>query len=136
MKTLWTLPVASTALLGTGPALEMRLRRDVALSFAYEGDEDGIHTVSVVFQGVEAFKCTYHLARDKSVLAAYDKVVDVGSSPWLEELRRVLDTNRSDASGLAHLMIDFDDGPTYEFVCRSFRIDETVAEGHDSASRT
>lgn len=128
MKTMWTLPVASTGLLGTGPVLEMRLRRDVALSFSYEGDDDETHTVSVVFQGVEAFKCTYLLARDESALAAYDKVVDVGSSPWLEEIRRVLDANRGDASGLVHLMIDFDDGPTYEFVCRSFRIDETVAE--------
>lgn len=134
MKTLWTLPVASTALLGTGPALEMRLRRDVALSFAYEGQADEIHTTSVVFQGVEAFKCTYLLARDKSVLAAYDRVVDAGSSPWLEELRRVLDANGADTSGLLHLMIDFDDGPTYEFVCRSFRIDERVAEGREAPS--
>jgi hypothetical protein len=31
------------------------------------------------------------------------------------------------------MMIDFDDGPTYEIVCRSFRVDEYV-EGSTGSS--
>ncbi len=79
---------------------------------------------AVVFQGVEAFKCTYYRARDASMLEAYDKLVDRGPSGWLEELCANLRKNGGEAQGLVHLMIGFDDGPTYEVVCRSFRVED------------
>jgi hypothetical protein len=81
----WTLPVLSTALLDGGPVFEMRLGREVALRFSYEGEDDERRTGAVVFRGVEAFKCTYR-ARDASMLEAYDKLVDRGPSAWLEEV--------------------------------------------------
>jgi hypothetical protein len=121
----WTLPVPSTALLDGGPALEKRLRREVGLRFSYEG-EDGTHrSGAVVFEGVEAFKCTYYRARGASMLHAYDKLVDEGQSPWLREVIENLEKNGGDAAGLCHLMINFDDGPAYEVVCRSFRVEGT-----------
>jgi hypothetical protein len=63
-------------------------------------------------------------AGDPSMLEAYDKLVDRGSSAWLEEVRSNLKRNGGEPKGLVHLMLGFDDGPTYEVVCRSFRIDE------------
>jgi hypothetical protein len=119
----WTLPVASTALLGGGPVFEIRPKRDIAIRFAYEAEDDSERKEALIFQGVEAFKCTYYRARDASMLEGYDKLVDRGPSAWLEELCGSLKKNGGDAQGLAHLMINFDDGPAYEVVCRSFRVE-------------
>jgi hypothetical protein len=120
----WTLPVPSTALLEGGPVFEKCLGREVGIRFSYEGKDDVRQSGRIVFQGVEAFKCTYYRARDASMLEAYDKLIDRGPSPWLEELRANLKKNGGDATALVHMMITFDDGPTYEIVCRSFRVEE------------
>jgi hypothetical protein len=58
------------------------------------------------------------------MLEAYDKLVDRGLSAWLEEVQANLKQNGGEAQGLVHLMMNFDDGPTYEVVCRSFRVEE------------
>jgi hypothetical protein len=102
----------------------MRLGREVALRLSYEAEDDELRTSAIVFQGVEAFKCTYYRARDASMLEAYDTLVDRGPSAWLREVCVNLRENGGDQQGLSHLMIDFDDGPTYEVVCRGFRIEE------------
>lgn len=119
----WTLPVPSTALLDGGAVFEKRLGRELALRFAYEAADDSRREEALVFQGVEAFKCTYYRARDNSVHDAYDTLVDRGWSAWLKEVSANLKKNGGDAQGLVHLMIDFDDGPAYEVVCRSFRVE-------------
>lgn len=121
----WTLPVPSTALLDGGPVFEKRLGREVALRLSYEGEDDALHTSAIVFQGVEAFKCTYYRARDTLMLDAYDRLVDRGLSAWLEEVHANLKKNGGDPHKLVHLMISFDDGPTYEIVCRDFRVEES-----------
>jgi len=59
------------------------------------------------------------------MLAAYDKLVDRGNTPWLNKVRANLVNNGARAEGLTHLMINFDDGPAYEFICISFRLDQT-----------
>jgi hypothetical protein len=120
----WTLPVPSTTLLDGGPALEKRRGREVGLRFSYEAEDGSRRGGVLVFQGVEAFKCTYDRARNISMLDAYDKLVEQGASAWLEDVRENLKKNGGDPNGLKHLMINFDDGPAYEVVCRSFRIEE------------
>jgi hypothetical protein len=120
---LWTLPVPSTALLGAGPVFEIRAKRDVAIRFAYEAEDDSRREEAVVFQGVEAFKCTYYRARDASMREAYDRLVDRGPTSWLAEVSANLKQNGGQADGLVHVMINFDDGPCYEVVCRSFRVE-------------
>ena len=133
---LWTLPVPSTALLGSGVAFEIRVKRELALHFAYEAQDDSRREEAIVFQGVEAFKCTYYHARDASMRDAYDKLVDRGSTPWLEEVRANLKRNGDEPGGVLHLMINFDDGPAYEVVCRCFRAEEkTRVESHGGPER-
>jgi hypothetical protein len=122
--TRWILPVPSTALLDGGVALEKRLGREVALRFSYESTDDSVRVGAAVFQGVEAFKCTYMGALDPSMLKAYDRLLDRGSTPWLQEVSANLKRGRLNTDGLVHLMITFDDGPCYEFVCRSFLVEE------------
>jgi hypothetical protein len=120
----FTLPVPSTALLGTGPILELKPRRSAALGFSYEAANDEVRNCAIVFEGIEAFRCTYFRARDAAMLEAYDKLVDRGETPWLNEVRTNLVSNGARSERLAHLMINFDDGPAYEFICTSFRLDE------------
>lgn len=123
IEVLWTLPIPSTALLEGGPVFEVLPRRDVAIRFAYEAEDDSHREETLLFQGVEAFKCTYYRARDASMREAYDKLVDRGPSAWLEEMRGNLKKNGGESKGLRHLMINFDDGPAYEVVCRSYRVE-------------
>jgi hypothetical protein len=123
-KLKWRLPVPSTALLDEGPVFEIRGGREVALRFSYEAEDDERLTRAIVFRGVEAFKCTYYNARDASMLESYDTLVDRGPSAWLEDVSANLKRHRADARGLAHLLINFDDGPAYEVACRSFGVEE------------
>jgi hypothetical protein len=61
------------------------------------------------------------------MLEAYDKLVDRAPSAWLDEVcanLRTNGTNGAQAQGLRHLMINFDDGPAYEVVCRSFCVED------------
>ena len=120
-NTLWQLPVPSTALLDGGPVFEKRPRREIALRMSYETDA-GVEVVALVFERVEAFKVTYDRARGDWMLEAYDRLVDLGQTSWLGELSANLKQHGTDATGLAHLIINFDDGPCYEVICRSHRL--------------
>ena len=122
MKTLWQLPVPSTALLDGGPVLEKRLRREIALRISYEL-EDEMETVALVFVDVEAFKVTYDRARGQWMLAAYDRLLDQGETSWLDEITGNLRQHGADSAALTHLVINFDDGPCYEVICRSHRLE-------------
>jgi hypothetical protein len=126
VSTLWTLPVPSTALLKDA-SFEVLLGRNCALKFEYEDEEDNIAQVKLLLQGVEAFKCTYLFACTVGMITtAYDKVVDLGTSEWLDSIRKQVRNNDHDAKELKHLMIYFDDGPCYEFVCRAFNIEQSA----------
>lgn len=125
---IWTLPVASTALLH-GCAFEKLLRRACALTCEYEDEDDKVVSLKLLFDGVEAFKCTYMEAcTPEMIRTSYDKVVDLGSSEWLSAVReQVASYGNRKVEELRHLMIYLDDGPCYEFICRTFRVDESSA---------
>lgn len=76
----------------------------------------------MIFVGVESFKCTYDEACSLEMIEAYGKIVDIGNSDWLDEIRQNLLNYEADSKGLKHLRIYFDDGPCYEFICRSFEV--------------
>ncbi len=106
---------------------EKRLGRFVALRLQYEGDSDAVRSVALVFQGVESFRCAYYHARSDVMLEAYDRLVDLGPSAWLQEVTSQLLKHRSPVDGLRHLAINFDDGPAYEVLCRSFLIEAPLS---------
>lgn len=56
------------------------------------------------------------------MVEAYDKVVDCGETKWLNSIKKQLAEYKDNTSDLRHLMIYFDAGPCYEFICRSFRV--------------
>lgn len=95
-------------------------------------DPDGRDTYRIHLQGVESYKATYLWACTVQMCDAYDRVVDAGATTWLSEVSGELLKRGADVSGLQHLMIYFDDGPCYEFICRSFsaeRIAGTATNG-------
>jgi hypothetical protein len=124
-QTLWTLPVPSTALLH-GCVFEKLPRRACALLCEYEDDSDNIVSLKLLFDGVEAFKCTYQGAcTPEMIRSAYDKVVEVGASEWLSAVKdQLIDFGAQNVEQLRHLAIYLDDGPCYEFICRTFHVEE------------
>jgi hypothetical protein len=88
----------------------------------FENDHDTDARLNLEFEEVEAYKCTYYSATETSMLEAYDRLVDLGSSEWLQVIAANVHARGGAAAGLSHLMIMFDDGPCYEIVCRSYRV--------------
>lgn len=97
--------------------------REIGIEYAYE-DDAGERKETLVFEGVEAFRCRYLTALGAECLEAYDAINDRGATPWLKEVKDAVDAHGADSSGLKHLMITFDDGPCYEFVCRGHRVEQ------------
>lgn len=116
---LWKLPVAPTALMRS-PSFAVLPKRQCQLSMEFEGSS-GVISNALLFEGVEAFKCTYMTSCSAEMFnTAYGKLVRLGSTQWLAETQAA--NSRRSPSELQHLMICFDDGPCYEFICTAFRV--------------
>ena len=122
VSTVYTIPVPSTAFLEDVKFSKL-LGRKCSLKYSYEGEEDySVIFEELIFDGVESYKCTYYMACSLEMHYAYDKVVNVGISQWFSEVSDNLSANDADSKNLKHLRIYFDDGPCYEFICRSFQV--------------
>jgi hypothetical protein len=117
---LWKLPVPASALLRS-PVFAPLAKRQCELSFHIERD-DGEARVRLLFEEVEAYKCTYLTSCSVEMFnAAYGKLVKLGATAWLAEVMKVYSKASQAPKDLQHMMICFDDGPCYEFVCVSFK---------------
>ena len=97
--------------------------RKCSLDYSYESEEDfSVIFETLIFDGVEGFKCTFYKACSIEMLEAYDKVVDIKNSEWLNEILFNLSKSEMDMTDLRHLRIYFDDGLCYEFICNSFQV--------------
>lgn len=87
-------------------------------------EEGGPVRNTLLFEGVEAFKCTYLTSCSAEMFnVAYGKLAGIEGSRWLDEMKNT--GGPSCASELRHLMICFDDGPCYEFVCTGYKAFES-----------
>jgi hypothetical protein len=77
----------------------------------------------LVFGGVESFRVTYYHACASDMHEAYDQVIELGTTPWFSDIQQKLHGYGDATDGLRHLRLYLDDGPCYEFICRSFRAD-------------
>jgi hypothetical protein len=128
-QTLWKLPVPATALIKE-PTFTILPKRTCALSFLIEGEETAgeieasfnFVEISLVFEGVESFKCTYRSSATVEMIhLAYGKLVDLEQSEWLTAILTIQKQNKHlPLQDLRHLMIYFDDGPCYEIICSKF----------------
>ncbi|MGJ4945916.1 hypothetical protein ACQR1W_35505 [Bradyrhizobium sp. HKCCYLS1011] len=99
-------------------------KRRCELSYFAEAD-DGDRKIAVIFDNVEAYRCTYMTACNVGMARmAYDQIVRLDDTDWLEEVRRSVEQfhskRRSTPPPLQHLMVYFDDGPCYEIICTGF----------------
>jgi len=121
-STVFTIPVPSTSFLDDVKFSRLP-RRKCSLKYSYEGEEDySAIFEELIFDGVESFRCTYYMACSLEMRYAYDKVLNVGLSQWLSEVIDNLSQNNADTKNLKHLRVYFDDGPCYEFICKSFEV--------------
>ncbi len=121
---LWVMPVPPSALQG-GPTFASLGKRACELAFLIERD-DGVQKIGLIFEGVEAYKCTYMTSRSVEMIdAAYGKLVRLGATEWLTEVAKISADYYNNAKqaprNLQHLMICFDDGPCYEIICVGFK---------------
>jgi hypothetical protein len=126
---LWELPVPSSQWT-RGPSFAALMKRQCELSYFVESD-DGDRKASIIFDGVEAYRCTYMTARSVAMIrAAYDRIVRLGETEWLVEVRQAVhefySRRRSAPPMLQHLMICVDDGPCYEIICTTFTPDAVI----------
>jgi hypothetical protein len=130
-ETLWALPV-SLSLIMRGPFFAEHPKRECEISFTIEGDDGKELPISLHFGSVQVFKCTmlYSLGSiDRGLRKdSYGKVISLGDSKWLTEVRESYDRYCSIGhifeAELRHLMITFDDGPCYEFICSTFYVQQ------------
>jgi hypothetical protein len=124
VQTLWKLPVPATALV-EGPTFTVLPKRACAISFLIEGENDKNSEISLVFEGVEAFKCTYYSSCTTEMInTAYGKLVELQQSAWLTDILIIFQGKKNfQPRDLHHLMIYFDDGPCYEIICSKFTED-------------
>lgn len=125
---LWQLDVPVTGII-RGPRFEVLPKRQCGISFSIEAEDGREKWLLLLFDGVEVYKCTY-LTSLSSVprelrTEAYGKVIAVNNSDWLAEINKYYQNYQSrrttNPQVLRHLMINFDDGPCYEFICVNFK---------------
>lgn len=124
---LWSAPVPLTAIM-QGPFFEVLAQRRCEIRFSVEGEDGSAEWLTLGFEGVEAFKCTYLTSLgsvDRDLRKqAYGTVISIESSRWLTEVQQSYTeycrAARVVPNELRHLMICFDDGPCYEFICSKF----------------
>src|SRR5260221_8598214 len=115
-ETLWKLPVPATALT-RGPTFRVHPKCQCEISFYVENDHGGDKRLNLMFEGVEAYKCTNPTSRSaEMVKTAYGKLVKLGATPWLDEVLKASAKASQPSKELQHLMICFDDGPCYEII--------------------
>jgi hypothetical protein len=89
--------------------------RDYSLCVRHEDNQDELR-----FERVEALRVTHHRACTTDMVSAYDRVTCQGETPWLDEMRRQLQSSGEPSTGLQHLRLYLDGGPCYEFICHGF----------------
>jgi hypothetical protein len=126
-KILWKLQVPALAII-QGPFFKVQPKRRCEISFSIEAEDGSEKAAALLFEGVEAFRCTYLTSLDSISHEwrneAYGNLIQFQSSPWLTEVSNARSGYHAKMSAqlksVQHLMICFDDGPCYEFICESF----------------
>lgn len=121
ITTVWKSPVPSTAYL-RGVDVQFGLGREIALIYEFEGAGGTVRKGGISFLDVVSYRTTYLYAlRAEAFQQAYDKVVDMGTSPELRDLFEVLRANGR-STEVRHNRICFDDGPCFDFFAGAFKV--------------
>ena len=116
---IWKTPAPSSGFL-RGVSLQIRPKREVALTLEFEGENEEMHCAELSFAGVVQYRTTYMAAlQAEKIHQAYDRLIELPGSP---ELQEVIQATEANGNGVAyrHFRICFDDGPCFDFICASF----------------
>ena len=117
---LWQLPIPSSSL-GEGVVFQELSGRECTLSFKV----NRLQEWQITFKDVEAYRCHYYQACTVEMIdASYDRLIDAGKTKWLVTVRDQLSKYNEGMANLRHMMIYFDDGPCYEFICQGFSVQQ------------
>lgn len=119
-------PVASTALAEGGVKL-IYPGGDAWLLYDYYDKNNTIFNSGILFDTVLAHRHTSEKLI-KSLMGAYDYLVEILNSEWLEQLKEI-NKQTIDYWGLKHYAIFLDSNGLYEFIAKSYKILETKAGG-------
>ena len=121
---VWQSPVPSSGFL-RGVDLQTRPQREIVLGFEFEDADEEMRTAELSFKNVVHYRTTYLAAlRADTINQAYDRLVDVSESTELREVIAVTEANGK-GSNYRHYRVCFDDGPCFDFICRSFTFNAT-----------
>lgn len=90
------------------------------LSFEQESPEGQYETRSVCFQSVVAYKFTSEYACEPWMTKAYDRLLKLGNSFWLDQFRSNYRGENPD--GLKHFVVYFDGYGFYEVIAQEFSV--------------
>ena len=88
----------------------------------HEDTQDELH-----LERVEALRITHYRACAVEMISSYDRVTDLGETPWLAEVRDRLRCANEPVKNLRHITLYLDDGPCYEFICHGVKATTTNA---------
>ena len=125
---LWEFPVPSTCIADGGVNL-IYPGGDALLLFDYYGEEknDAVFNSGIMFDAVQAHRHTTEKFI-KSLLGAYDSLVEITDSEWVKELREI-NNEIADYWNIKHYAIFLDSNGLFEFIARDYRILETKEGG-------
>lgn len=116
---IWKSPAPSSGFL-RGVNVQLRPRREIALSFEFEDADEEMRSGELVFSDVVHYRTTYMAGlRAEAIREAYDQVVDVGDSPELLDVLEAMRANGRSAE-VRHYRVCFDDGPCFDFIAGAF----------------
>jgi hypothetical protein len=132
-KILWKLPVPATAIV-RGPFFNVLPKRQCEISFSLETESGEDEMTSIVFVGVESFKCTFLASLgsiDNQLLReSYGTLISLEESQWMTEVgeccSKYYSLSLKQPKIVQHMMISFDDGPCYEIICEDFKKSSTT----------
>lgn len=118
---LWEMPEPSSAAV-SGFVLLISDGRNLDLRFDY--DRNGkVITGGIRFRRVRGHRHRAELyATDWHIADAYDALVEVRSSEWIQELTDAAPEDRRSDWAMHHFMITLDSAGTYEIVAQSWEI--------------
>jgi hypothetical protein len=93
------------------------------LSLCYSCDRDGVvYRGGIRFQGVRAHRHIAEMyATVEQIEAAYDALVELRSSQWIDELRSEVPADQMDEWPLRHYMVVFDSSGCFEVVAETWQ---------------
>jgi hypothetical protein len=108
------------------------MKRQCELSMSIEAQDGSEKWLTLGFQEVQAYRCT-HLASLGAIspdllTQSYGQLISIDDSSWLRQVREAYERHES-ARGrtpqlLQHLLLSFDDGPLFEFICAKYTTPE------------